>query len=85
VLKAAHKYASYRELEMISLVNEPDRYESIMKELSAELEEYRELTGVDLLLKKQRPYKFLLMIERLRFQTRWNQTPRVPKTSVLGN
>jgi putative hydrolase of HD superfamily len=85
VLKAAHKYASYRELEMISLVNEPDRYESIIKELSAELEEYRELTGVDLLLRKQRPYKFLLMIERLRFQTRWNQTPRVPKTSVLGH
>jgi putative hydrolase of HD superfamily len=25
------------------------------------------------------------MIERLRFQTRWNQTPRVPKTSVLGH
>jgi putative hydrolase of HD superfamily len=27
----------------------------------------------------------LLIIEQLRFQTRWNQTPRVPKTSVLGH
>jgi putative hydrolase of HD superfamily len=85
VLNAAHKYASFRELEMISLVNEPERYESIKKEMSAELEEYRDLAGVDLLLKKERPHKFLLMIERLRFQTRWNQTPRVPKTSVLGH
>ena len=26
-----------------------------------------------------------MRIEQLRFQTRWNQTPRVPKTSVLGH
>ena len=27
----------------------------------------------------------MLKIEQLRFQTRWNQTPRVPQTSVLGH
>jgi putative hydrolase of HD superfamily len=85
IFRAAHKYASFRELEMISPVNEKERYESIKEELSAELEEYRDLPCVDLLLKKERPYKFLLVIERLRLQTRWNQTPRVPKTSVLGH
>jgi len=26
-----------------------------------------------------------MRIEQLRFQTRWNQTPRVPRTSVLGH
>jgi putative hydrolase of HD superfamily len=84
-LGAAHKYATFRELEMISLVNEKERYETIMQDLSRELETYRELEGVKLLLNKQRPYKFLLVIERLRLQTRWNQTPRVPKTTVLGH
>ena len=84
-LGAAHKYATFRELEMISLVNEPERYETIHSDLSRELETYRDLAGVDLLLRKQKPYKFLLVIERLRLQTRWNQTPRVPKTSVLGH
>ena len=27
----------------------------------------------------------MMMIEQLRFQRRWNQTPRVPSTSVLGH
>ena len=26
-----------------------------------------------------------MVLEQLRFQTRWNQTPRVPRTSVLGH
>ena len=38
-----------------------------------------------LLVTRQRPFDFIMMIEQLRFQTRWNQTPRVPKTSVLGH
>ena len=34
---------------------------------------------------RQKSYDFIMKIEQLRFQTRWNQTPRVPKTSVLGH
>jgi putative hydrolase of HD superfamily len=85
ILRAAHKYASYRELEMISPVNEPERFVKIKEALSCELAAYTDLTGIDCLLKKQRSYNFLLVTEQLRFQTRWNQTPRVPKTSVLGH
>ena len=44
-----------------------------------------DLRGLQLLLTKQRPYDFLMIIEQLRFQVRWNQTPRIPKTSVLGH
>ena len=40
---------------------------------------------MQLLLTRQRPFDFLMMIEQLRFQRRWNQTPRVPATSVLGH
>ena len=33
----------------------------------------------------QKTFDFILKIEQLRFQTRWNQTPRIPATSVLGH
>ena len=85
VYAAAHRYSTMRELQMIKPVNESVRYEKIEKEINASLAKYSELRGLQLLLTKQRPFEFLLKIEQLRFQRRWNQTPRVPKTSVLGH
>jgi len=85
VLQAAHKYSAYREFQMLSLVNEPDRLLLVEKQLNADVQKYLNLEGLQLLLTKQRPYEFLLLLEQLRFQIRWNQTPRVPKTSVLGH
>lgn len=85
VLKAAHKYSTMRELQMLSVVNEKFRVEGIEKGLNKDIEEYLDLRGLQLLLTKQRPYDFIMIIEQLRFQVRWNQTPRVPKTSVLGH
>lgn len=85
VYLAAHKYSTMRELQMLKLVNERVRYEKIERELNASLAKYSELRGLQLLLTKQRPFEFLLKIEQLRFQRRWNQTPRIPHTSVLGH
>ena len=85
VLRAAHKFSSYRELEMISKVNESERTDKIRREMNEDLGEYLDLRGMQLLITHQRPYEFIMMIEQLRFQTRWNQTPRVPRTSVLGH
>ena len=85
VYAAAHRYSTMRELQMLKLVNERDRYEKIERELNASLSNYSELRGLQLLLTKLRPFEFLLKIEQLRFQRRWNQTPRVPQTSVLGH
>jgi len=85
VFRAAHKYSTMREFQMISVVNEKNRLEKIEKGLNKDIEEFLDLRGLQLLLTKQRPYDFLLIVEQLRFQTRWNQTPRVPKTSVLGH
>ena len=70
---------------MLTPVNEIERLEEIRKELNADLQEYLDLRGLQLLITKQKPFEFLMRIEQLRFQTRWNQTPRVPKTSVLGH
>ena len=85
VLRAAHKYSTKRELDMISMVNEASRLEQIKKEVNADLQSFLDLRGMQLLVTKQKPYDFLMRIEQLRFQTRWNQTPRVPRTSVLGH
>lgn len=85
VLRAAHKYSTMRELDMISMVNEPERLERLKKEVSADLQSLLDLRGLQMLITKQKPFEFLMRIEQLRFQTRWNQTPRVPRTSVLGH
>lgn len=85
VLRAAHKYSTLREVEMIRPVNEPARLVEIEKGLYDDLESFLDLRGLQLLMTKQKPLDFLMEIERLRFQTRWNQTPRVPRTSVLGH
>lgn len=85
IFRAAHKYSTLRELDMISPVNEPERLALIRRELNADLQPFLDLRGLQLLITKQKPFDFLMRIEQLRFQTRWNQTPRVPKTSVLGH
>jgi len=85
IFRAAHKYSTMREFEMIASVNERSRLQDIERELNEDIGGYLDLRGLQMLVTKQRPYEFLLIIEKLRFQTRWNQTPRVPKTSVLGH
>lgn len=85
VLRAAHKFSSLRELEMLSPVNEEERLTKIRKELNHDIQQFLDLKGMQLLVTHQRPFDFIMMIEQLRFQTRWNQTPRVPHTSVLGH
>lgn len=85
VYNAAHKYATIREMEMLAVVNEVSRLEEIRVELETEIQPYLDLEGVQKLMTHQKAFRFLLKIEQLRFQTRWNQTPRVPATSVLGH
>ena len=85
VYNAAHKYSTMRELEMLSVVNEKERLSKIESELKAELQPFLDLEGLQKFITRQKEFDFLLKIEQLRFQTRWNQTPRVPATSVLGH
>lgn len=85
VYKAAHKFSTFRELQMIKPVNEGERLTKIEQDLNRDIQKFLDLRGLQLLTTKQRPYEFLLKIEQLRFQRRWNQTPRIPNTSVLGH
>jgi putative hydrolases of HD superfamily len=85
VIRAAHKYSTLREVEMLRPVNEPSRLVGIDKGINKDMESFLDLRGLQLLVAKQLPYDFIMEMEKLRFQTRWNQTPRVPRTSVLGH
>ncbi len=85
VYSAAHKYSTIRELEMLAVVNEHARLEHIETELKSDIQPFMDLEGLQKLMTQQKAFDFLLKIEQLRFQTRWNQTPRVPQTSVLGH
>lgn len=85
VYNAAHKYSTIRELEMLIPVNEKERVDCINSELQADIQPYLDLECLQKLMTHQKEFYFLLKIEQLRFQTRWNQTPRVPGTSVLGH
>lgn len=85
ILSASDKFATLRELQLLSVVNEPERVEGIYKELQADIQQYLDLAGLQMLVTHQKSYELLMKIEQLRFQVRWNQTPRVPKTTVLGH
>ncbi len=85
VMTAAHKYSTIREFEMLKTVNEPFRLTEIDSVLKKDLGDFLDLTGVKLLVTYGDPYKLITEIEKLRFQIRWNQTPRVPQTTVLGH
>lgn len=85
ILRAAHKYSAIREIEMIRPSNEASRLVEIDRALAGDLNGLLDLRALSLLVEKRQPYDFIMQMERLRLQTRWNQTPRVPGTSVLGH
>lgn len=85
VIQAAHKYSTIREFEMLKPVNENFRLTEIESFLQKDIDPFLELTGIQLLVTHQKPHKLITEIEKLRFQIRWNQTPRVPATTVLGH
>lgn len=86
ILEAAHKYSSYLEFLLIKQIN-PAGYEieKIDREMLKDIERFLELDGMQKLITKQRISDFVELCGQLRFQVRWSQTPRIPKTSVLGH
>lgn len=86
ILKAAHRYSAYREFEVIKQLNQHSSLTAeTEKEIFKDLEVYLNLKGVQQLITKQSTYDFLCIVENLRNQIRWGQSPRIPRTSVLGH
>lgn len=86
ILRAASTIATLYEFEMLMEFNRKIHpVDKIYNDLLNEAWNYLEFKAVERILNKQKPYEFINFCGQLRFQKRWAQTPRVPKTSVLGH
>ncbi len=86
VLMAAHFYATKWEFDILQLVN-PHGYEmeTIRSRLESIQNEFMDLEGMRALSESSLYRNFMDLCGQLRFQLRWANIHRVPKTSVLGH
>jgi putative hydrolase of HD superfamily len=86
ILSASHFYATKWEFDIIERAN-PDGYEiaSIKQALRKKQDLYAELKGMVQLREQARYRDFIDLCGQLRFQARWANLHRVPKTSVIGH
>jgi putative hydrolase of HD superfamily len=86
IINASHNYASLWEFQIIRNSN-PFHYQNsrIGPNLLNRVDEYQDLIGMKKIMMQQPVATFIDMCGQLRFQYRWAQLPRVPKTSVLGH
>ncbi len=86
ILSAAHYYATKWEFKIIEHAN-PDGYEipEIRADLQSKQDNYRKLKGVAALNDSEHYRNFIDLCGQLRFQSRWANLHRVPKTSVIGH
>ncbi len=86
ILRAAHYLATNWEFKLIYHLNAGIYgLEDTRRDIENQLEEHYDLAGVQKLNLNRKTGHFLDMVGQLRFQQRWAQTPRLPKTSVLGH
>jgi putative hydrolases of HD superfamily len=86
ILEAAHIYSSYWEFQIIKKAD-PFQFNAahIESELLKDIHSFQHLIGINKLLDNQNISNFINLCGQLRFQKRWGQTFRLPKTSVLGH
>ncbi len=86
ILSAAHFYATKWEFDIIERAN-PDGYEitGIKQAIQRKQEHYSDLRGMIRLREEARNRDFIDLCGQLRFQARWANLHRVPKTSVIGH
>lgn len=86
ILSAAHFYATKWEFDIIERAN-PTGYEikDIKKDLKEKQEKFSDLEGIRELTKNVKYRNFIDFCGQLRFQIRWANLHRIPKTSVMGH
>lgn len=86
ILKAAHYLATNWEFKIIYRLNEGlYGLDETRAAIANQIEEHYDLAGVQKLALGKKTSNFLDLVGQLRFQQRWAQSPRVPKTSVMGH
>ncbi|MBU0700560.1 HD domain-containing protein [bacterium] len=86
ILKASHYLATSWEFEIIyNLSPRSLGIEETKRAIENEIAQHGDLIGVQKWAYDKKTYGFLDICGSLRFQQRWAQAQRVPKTSVLGH
>lgn len=86
ILRAAHYLATNWEFKIIYRLNEGlYGLEETRAAIDDQIEEHYDLAGVQKLALGKKTSNFLDLVGQLRFQQRWAQSPRLPKTSVMGH
>ncbi|NLM49531.1 MAG: HD domain-containing protein [Clostridiaceae bacterium] len=87
ILQAASKYSTKRELEIIYNSNQSfPEISNILHKLTDEIMQFSDLPGIaELNSNAGSLFLGMCIIEQLRYQIRWSQSPRIPKTTVLGH
>jgi putative hydrolase of HD superfamily len=86
ILSAAHFYSSQWEFSIVERSN-PNGYDinDIRKDFHEKVEQYLDLNGMRNLILHDKYRRFSDLCGTLRFQSRWANISRIPKTSVLGH
>lgn len=86
ILRAAHYLATNWEFKIIYNAS-PFIYgiDRTREEIENQIEDHYDLIGVQKIRLGKKSYGFVDLCGQLRFQQRWAQSPRIPKTSVLGH
>jgi putative hydrolases of HD superfamily len=86
LLRAAHYLATNWEFQIIyhtaPFVYGIDRTK---EEIENQIEDHYDLIGVQKISLRKKSFGFIDLCGQLRLQQRWAQSPRIPKTSVLGH
>jgi putative hydrolases of HD superfamily len=86
ILGAAHIYASKWEFGWIEDLNKNSYdIEIIKSDFEQSINKFSDLEGIKHLKSNQNYRKFIDLCGQLRFQARWSNQHRIPKTSVLGH
>jgi len=86
ILQAAHYLATNWEFHLIYPYNHfIHDIERTKEEIENQIEEHSYFIGVQKILLKRKTYQLINFCGQLRLQQRWANSPRLPKTSVLGH
>ena len=86
ILQAAHYLATLWEFNIIYRLSPANPFlEETRREIENKIEDHYDLVGVQRMELKKKSFLFADLCGQLRFQQRWAQSPRVPRTSVLGH
>ncbi len=86
IIKAAGFLSTKTEFDMIYKASSfIDDIDEVKAKIDEEVEDFYDLLGVQKIMLGKKLSKIIDLSSRLRFQSRWTQTPRIPETSVLGH